>query len=418
MEPYQSETQSDASSNTNASKITLPPLSLYIHVPWCVRKCPYCDFNSHKAEEHIPETEYVQALLDDLEADLPYVQGREIQTIFIGGGTPSLLSVEAFETLLTGLQKKVTFVKDIEITMEANPGTFEAEKFAGYRKLGINRLSIGVQSFADHQLKHLGRIHDGQQAVAAIKMAKAAGFDNFNIDLMHGLPDQSEAQALADIQQAIDLGPTHLSWYQLTIEPNTEFFKRPPVLPEDETLWDIQEAGQALLAKHGFVQYEVSAYAQAGKQATHNLNYWQFGDYLGIGAGAHGKVTDLVNAPESLTASAVFRTWKTRAPKDFLNAAKSDSKHNSKGFLAGKESIQNEDLGLEFLMNALRLQEGFDLDLFEQRTGYPLDTISEGIKAAIEKGLLEKNLREDGSEQIKTSTKGSLFLNEILGLFM
>ncbi len=406
-----------------SSKITLPPLSLYIHVPWCVRKCPYCDFNSHEikshefkgksAEEHIPEAEYVQALLDDLEADLSYVQGREIQTIFIGGGTPSLLSVEAFENLLTGLQKKVTFVKDIEITMEANPGTFEAEKFAGYRKLGINRLSIGVQSFADHQLKHLGRIHDGQQAIAAIKMAKEAGFDNFNIDLMHGLPDQSQAQALADIQQAIDLGPTHLSWYQLTIEPNTEFFKRPPVLPEDETLWDIQEAGQALLAKHGFVQYEVSAYAQTSKQATHNLNYWQFGDYLGIGAGAHGKVTDLVNTPDSLTASPVFRTWKTRAPKDFLNAATPHAKQEGKTFLAGKESIQNEDLGLEFLMNALRLQDGFDLNLFEQRTGYPLDTIANGIDQAINKGLLVRN-----GDQIKTSEKGSLFLNEILAFFM
>ena len=406
MSPSKSETKPASSSN----KMSLPPLSLYIHVPWCVRKCPYCDFNSHKAEEHIPETEYVQALLDDLEADLAYVQGREIQTIFIGGGTPSLLSVDAYKNLLAGLQEKVTFVKDIEITMEANPGTFEAVKFAGYRKLGINRLSIGVQSFADHQLKHLGRIHDGQQAVAAIKMAKEAGFDNFNIDLMHGLPDQSEAQALADIQQAIDLGPTHMSWYQLTIEPNTEFFKRPPVLPEDETLWDIQEAGQALLAEHGFEQYEVSAYAQKDKQATHNLNYWQFGDYLGIGAGAHGKLTDLVNQPESLTASPVFRTWKTRAPKDFLNAGKN--------FLAGKESIQNEDLGLEFLMNALRLQQGFDLNLFEQRTGYPLTTIASGIDAAIDKGLLEKHLLEDGSKQIKTSAKGSLFLNEILGLFM
>jgi putative oxygen-independent coproporphyrinogen III oxidase len=400
---------SDAKSN-----MSLPPLSLYIHVPWCVRKCPYCDFNSHKAEEHIPEAEYVQALLDDLEADLPWVQGREIQTIFIGGGTPSLLSVEAYKNLLAGLQEKVRFVKNIEITMEANPGTFEAVKFAGYRKLGINRLSIGVQSFADHQLKHLGRIHDGKQAVAAIKMAKEAGFDNFNIDLMHGLPDQSEAQALADIQQAIDLGPTHMSWYQLTIEPNTEFFKRPPVLPEDETLWDIQEAGQALLAEHGFEQYEVSAYAQKDRQATHNLNYWQFGDYLGIGAGAHGKVTDLVNAPESLTASPVFRTWKTRAPKDFLNAATDASKN----FLAGKESIQNEDIGLEFLMNALRLQQGFDLNLFEQRTGYPLSTIASGIDTAIEKGLLEKHLLEDGRVQIKTSAKGSLFLNEILGLFM
>lgn len=408
--------------------ISLPPLSLYIHVPWCVRKCPYCDFNSHEIKSHeiernkvddnvpsngIPENEYVQALLQDLTSDLHWVQGREIQTIFIGGGTPSVLSVEAYKNLFTGLQEKVVLAKNIEITMEANPGTFEAEKFAGYRKLGINRLSIGVQSFADHQLEHLGRIHNGQQAIAAIKMAKVAGFDNFNIDLMHGLPDQSQEQALADIQQAIDLGPTHLSWYQLTIEPNTEFFKRPPVLPEDETLWDIQEAGQALLAHHGFKQYEVSAYAQKDKQATHNINYWQFGDYLGIGAGAHGKITDLIRGPESLTASPVFRTWKTRAPKDFLYAATHAGKQKGKNFLAGKESIQNEDIGLEFLMNALRLQQGFDLNLFEQRTGYSLDSIASSLDTAIEKGLLVKN-----GNQIQTSAKGSLFLNEILALFM
>lgn len=396
------------------SNMSLPPLSLYIHVPWCVRKCPYCDFNSHEfkgksAEEEIPETAYVQGLLADLASDLPWVQGREIQTIFIGGGTPSLLSVEAYKNLLSGLQEKVTFAQNIEITMEANPGTFEAEKFAGYRQLGINRLSIGVQSFADHQLQHLGRIHDGKQAITAVKMAKAAGFDNFNIDLMHGLPDQSQEQALADIQQAIELNPTHLSWYQLTIEPNTEFFKYPPVLPEDETLWDIQEAGQALLAKHGFTQYEVSAYAQVGKQAAHNLNYWRFGDYLGIGAGAHGKVTDLSRPTESLTASPVFRTWKTRAPKDYLHAAVNPEKP----FLAGKESIQNEDLGLEFLMNALRLQQGFDVSLFEATTGFALTTIESGIESAIAKGLLERQ-----GDQIKTSAKGSLFLNEILALFM
>ena len=403
--------------------MSLPPLSLYIHVPWCVRKCPYCDFNSHEvkshefkgksAEENIPEAEYVRALLDDLETDLPWVQGREIQSIFIGGGTPSLLSVSAYKDLLMGLQTKVTFANNIEITMEANPGTFEAEKFAGYRQLGINRLSIGVQSFADHQLKHLGRIHDGKQAIAAIQMAKDAGFDNFNIDLMHGLPDQSQAQALADIQQAINLGPTHLSWYQLTIEPNTEFFKRPPVLPEDETLWDIQEAGQALLAEHGFIQYEISAYAKDGRQAQHNLNYWQFGDYLGIGAGAHGKITDLTKQPESLTASPVFRTWKTRAPKDYLNAAINHQGKAKKPFLAGKESIQNEDLDLEFLMNTLRLQQGFDLSLFQQRTGYPFDSLKQGIELAKQKGLIEQN-----GQIIKTSARGSLFLNEILELFM
>lgn len=411
-----------AESTTEATNkdahLTLPPLSLYIHIPWCVRKCPYCDFNSHEAQERIPESEYVQALLDDLESDLSWVQGREIHTIFIGGGTPSLLSVEAYKHLLSALQEKVIFSKNIEITMEANPGTFEAEKFVGFRKLGINRLSIGVQSFADEQLKHLGRIHNGQQAIAAIRMAKEAGFDNFNIDLMHGLPNQSEAQALADIQQAIDLGPTHLSWYQLTIEPNTEFFKRPPVLPEDETLWDIQEAGQALLAQHGFIQYEISAYAKKNKQAQHNINYWQFGDYLGIGAGAHGKITDLSSQPNSVTASPVFRTWKTRTPKDFLNAAIDKNKAQGKTFLAGKEAIQNADLGLEFLMNALRLHKGFDLDLFVQRTGYPMTSIEKEIDVAITKELLEKTNTEGGNQYIKTTAKGSLFLNEILELFM
>lgn len=394
---------------STANTLTLPPLSLYIHVPWCVRKCPYCDFNSHKASDTLPEAEYIQALLKDLATDLHWVQGRKIETIFIGGGTPSLLSVDGYKDLLAGLHKQVEFAQDIEITMEANPGTFEAEKFAGYRKLGINRLSIGVQSFADKQLQKLGRIHDGQQAITAIKMAKAAGFDNFNIDLMHGLPEQSKAQALADIQQAIDLGPTHLSWYQLTIEPNTEYFKYPPKLPQDEILWDIQEAGQALLAEQGFQQYEISAYAQQGRQAKHNVNYWQFGDYLGIGAGAHGKITDLSTAASSLTASAVVRTWKTRTPKDYLNAAKD----NGKAFLAGKESIQKEDLGLEFLMNALRLQQGFDLNLYQARTGYPIETLQQGLQTAIDKGLLFQQ-----GEFIKTTAKGSLFLNEILELFM
>jgi oxygen-independent coproporphyrinogen-3 oxidase len=394
---------------STANTLTLPPLSLYIHVPWCVRKCPYCDFNSHQAGNEIPETEYIQALLADLKADLHWVQGRKVETLFIGGGTPSLLTVKAYEDLLSGLQQFVEFAHDIEITMEANPGTFEAEKFSAYRKLGINRLSIGVQSFADQQLQKLGRIHDGQQAIKAIEMAKAAGFDNFNIDLMHGLPEQSQAQALADIQQAIDLGPSHLSWYQLTIEPNTEYFKYPPKLPHDEVLWDIQEAGQALLAEQGFEQYEISAYAQKGKQAKHNVNYWQFGDYLGIGAGAHGKVTDLSKQPSSLTASGVIRTWKTRGPKDYLNAAD----NVSKSFTAGKESIQKEDIALEFLMNALRLQQGFKQDLFEQRTGFPIKTIASALQRTQEKGLL---IQQQGL--IKTSSKGCLFLNEILEEFM
>ena len=381
--------------------LTLPPLSLYIHVPWCVRKCPYCDFNSHKAEETLPEQEYIESLLADLERDMAWVQGRDIQSIFIGGGTPSLLSVKAFEDLFIGLKKKLNFSHDIEITLEANPGTFEAEKFKGYRELGINRLSIGIQSFQDHQLKHLGRIHNGLEAKQAVKLAKDAGFSNFNLDLMHGLPDQSLQDALNDIQQAIDLGPTHISWYQLTIEPNTEFYKYPPQLPQDETLWSIQEAGQALLAQHGFNQYEISAYAQSGKQARHNINYWQFGDYLGIGAGAHGKVTIIDNDPEK---SAIIRTSKTRLPKDYLNQDKIHS--------VNTEEIALEDRDLEFFMNALRLYQGTTFEIFEQRTGLSIEHCKSKMEHAIEAGLLEN------TNEIKTTSKGQLFLNELLEKFL
>lgn len=381
--------------------LTLPPLSLYIHVPWCVRKCPYCDFNSHKAEETLPEQEYIESLLADLERDMAWVQGRDIQSIFIGGGTPSLLSVKAFEDLFIGLKKKLNFSHDIEITLEANPGTFEAEKFKGYRELGINRLSIGIQSFQDHQLKHLGRIHNGLEAKQAVKLAKDAGFSNFNLDLMHGLPDQSLQDALNDIQQAIDLGPTHISWYQLTIEPNTEFYKYPPQLPQDETLWSIQEAGQALLAQHGFNQYEISAYAQSDKQARHNINYWQFGDYLGIGAGAHGKITVIHNDPEKST---IIRTSKTRLPKDYLNQDKIHS--------VNTEEIALEDRDLEFFMNALRLYQGTTFEIFEQRTGLSIEHCKSKMEHAIEAGLLEN------TNEIKTTSKGQLFLNELLEKFL
>ena len=381
--------------------LTLPPLSLYIHVPWCVRKCPYCDFNSHKAEETLPEQEYIECLLADLERDLSWVQGRKIQSIFIGGGTPSLLSVKAFEDLFTGLKQHLTFANDIEVTLEANPGTFEAEKFKGYRQLGINRLSIGIQSFQDHQLTHLGRIHNGSEAKAAVELAKKAGFTNFNLDLMHGLPDQSLQDALNDIQQAIDLEPTHLSWYQLTIEPNTEFYKYPPKLPQDETLWAIQEAGQALLAQHGFNQYEISAYAQTGRQARHNINYWQFGDYLGIGAGAHGKITVIHNDPEKST---IIRTSKTRLPKDYLNKDKIHS--------VNTEEIALEDRDLEFFMNALRLYQGTSFEIFEQRTGLSIKHCKSKMEHAIEAGLLEN------TNEIKTTSKGQLFLNELLEKFL
>jgi putative oxygen-independent coproporphyrinogen III oxidase len=391
--------------------LVLPPLSLYIHVPWCVKKCPYCDFNSHKAEAVLPERDYITALLDDLDTDLGWlaengVKARPIQSIFIGGGTPSILSVESYQNLFTGLKKRLTFVDDIEITMEANPGTFEAEKFKGYRQLGINRLSIGIQSFSDHQLKHLGRIHNGQEAVAAVEMAKEAGFDNFNLDFMHGLPDQSLEQALADLQKGMDLNPTHLSWYQLTIEPNTEFFKRPPVLPQDETLWAIQEAGQALLAENGYQQYEISAYGKSGKQARHNLNYWQFGDYLGIGAGAHGKLTVLA---DDLNDSKIYRTAKTRLPKDYLNLAKR--------FLVVQDNIEIEDRELEFLMNGLRLYDGVDVAMFSERTGLDYQAIEQGVKKSIADGLIDP-LALELNKKLKTTDKGQLFLNELLERFL
>ena len=379
------------------SSLQLPPLSLYIHVPWCVRKCPYCDFNSHQADEFLPEQDYVVALLEDLKRDAHWVQGRQIESIFIGGGTPSMLTVQAYEDLFAGLKQQLSFAKDIEITMEANPGTFEAEKFKGYRQLGINRLSIGIQSFQDEQLKNLGRIHSAQEATAAVQMAVDAGFENFNLDLMHGLPGQDLELALSDLRQAIALKPTHLSWYQLTIEPNTEYFKYPPKLPQDETLWDIQEAGQALLSEHGFSQYEISAYAQKDQQARHNINYWQFGDYLGIGAGAHGKIT----LPRE---NKILRTNKTRLPKDYLNSQKIHT--------VNVNEIEIEDRDLEFFMNALRLYQGTPFSLFEQRTGLSIEHCQAKMAKAIEAGLLE------AGEQIKTTAKGQLFLNELLENFL
>ena len=387
----------------------LPPLSLYIHVPWCVRKCPYCDFNSHKADDQIPEDDYVAALLADLQTELPFVSGRSVQTIFIGGGTPSLMSADGYQRLFDGLRQQLHFADDIEITLEANPGTFEAERFKAYRQLGINRLSMGIQSFNDLHLQKLGRIHDSQQAQAAIRSAFEAGFDNINIDLMHGLPGQSLADAMYDIDTALSFNTPHLSWYQLTIEPNTEFYKRPPILPEDETLWDIQEAGQKKLADAGFQHYEISAFARPGKQARHNLNYWRFGDYLCIGAGAHGKVSWYDDNGQFHSQ----RRWKTRAPKDYLNP--------DKQFLAGSDNIDAEDMGFECLMNALRLHEGMPVSMFEQRTGVTLALVQEPVDKAISMGLLEITdvAQADLNEPwIRATERGRLYLNELLGLFL
>lgn len=375
----------------------LPPLSLYIHIPWCVRKCPYCDFNSHTASAVLPEEEYVDALLADLDQDLPAVYGRPLASIFFGGGTPSLFSAQALGRLLAGVEQRIPFAADIEITLEANPGTFEQNKFVAYRALGINRLSIGIQSFQEAKLHALGRIHNGDEAIRAADMARQAGFDNFNLDLMHGLPDQSIDDALGDLRQAIVMAPTHLSWYQLTLEPNTVFWNQPPMLPEDDTLWDIQEAGQALMSSQGYGQYEVSAYAQQGRAARHNLNYWSFGDFIGIGAGAHGKLSHLDGR--------IVRTWKTRLPKDYLNPAKP--------FQAGHKALTDDELPFEFLMNALRLTDGVAADLYQQRTGLDLRSLSSARREAEQKGLLQVE-----PSRLAATPRGQLFLNDLLHYFL
>lgn len=375
----------------------LPPLALYVHIPWCVRKCPYCDFNSHAAGPTLPEEAYVDALLADLDVDLPQVHGRPLTSIFFGGGTPSLFSARALGRLLEGVQRRVAFAADIEITLEANPGTFEQAKFRDYRALGINRLSIGVQSFQGDKLAALGRIHDGDEAIRAADMARAAGFDNLNLDLMHGLPGQTLDDALADLRTAIAQAPTHLSWYQLTLEPNTVFWSQPPQLPEDDTLWDIQEAGQALLAEHGFAQYEISAYARPGRRARHNLNYWTFGDFLGLGAGAHAKLTD----PDGR----IRRAWKTRLPKDYLAPGNA--------FRAGERQLDADELPFEFLMNALRLTEGVAAADFPARTGLPLAGLAAGRREAERRGLLLPD-----PERLAASPRGQLFLNDLLQLFL
>ncbi len=360
---------------------SLPPLSLYVHVPWCIRKCPYCDFNSHRVQGAIPEEAYVRSLLLDLQGDAEFIQDRRLQSVFIGGGTPSLLTASALSRLLTNIQSLVSFDEQIEITLEANPGSVEAGKFKEFRSIGINRLSIGVQSFNDLQLKALGRIHDGREARRAIESALEAGFDNFNVDLMHGLPDQDLRSACRDIEIAKGYGPTHLSWYQLTIEPNTAFFNSPPVLPAEDALWDIQEAGLEAIT-NSYTQYEVSAFSLAGKQSVHNVNYWRFGDYLGIGAGAHGKLTQ-----GNLR---IVRTAKTRVPADYL-----DRPGNSFG---KRTALDAQDLPLEFLMNCLRLKAGVEESLFEERTGLPIEIISAFLARNRERGLLVREPRLQATE--------------------
>ncbi|MEN0038241.1 MAG: radical SAM family heme chaperone HemW [Cellvibrio sp.] len=391
--------------------LQLPPLSLYVHVPWCIRKCPYCDFNSHQANDDIPEADYVAALRFDLQQDQLLAQGRKLTSIFFGGGTPSMLSAQAIGQILKDAERIVGFESDIEITLEANPGTFEQEKFSGFRAAGVNRLSIGIQSFNDHQLKLLGRVHGRAEALRAVGVARAAGFDNINLDLMHGLPEQSVADAKADLQQAIDLAPEHLSWYQLTIEQNTAFYSAPPVLPEEEILADIQDDGIELLASAGYEQYEISAYARDEKRARHNLNYWQFGDYLGTGAGAHGKVT----LPAE---NKILRLWKTRLPKHYLDAASSQKISTNLGghqnvFGGGSDLLLPDALPLEFMMNALRLHAGVPVNYFTERTGLSWQAVDE-----IWQSLTRQNLVEIEQSFARPTALGRRFLNRVLQEFM
>jgi putative oxygen-independent coproporphyrinogen III oxidase len=376
---------------------SLPPLSLYVHIPWCVRKCPYCDFNSHEARAKIPEQQYIDALLRDLEQDLPRVWGRIVHTIFIGGGTPSLFSPEAIDRLLSGIRARLPLDQNIEVTLEANPGTVELERFRGFRAAGINRLSIGIQSFDDEKLKSLGRIHGRAEALRAAEAARAAGFDNFNLDLMFGLPGQTVEQALADMRCAIDLGPTHLSAYQLTIEPNTLFHVRPPALPDDDSVWEMQSQLQAILAAADFRQYEVSAYARPGYECRHNLNYWKFGDYLGVGAGAHAKITD---------ASGITRLWKVKHPNDYLNTA------GTPGSIGGADKLSREHAVTEFMMNALRITAGIPSPLFTERTGLPISVVTRSLHEAERKGLITWN-----TESLRPTDAGFRFLNDLVALF-
>lgn len=378
----------------------LPPLSLYIHIPWCIRKCPYCDFNSHAVREALPESAYVDALLNDLEKQLPRIWGRTVESLFIGGGTPSLFSPESIDRLLCGIRARLTLKPGLEITLEANPGTVEQHKFAGFHGAGVNRLSIGVQSFDNQQLQNLGRIHNSDEAHKAIENALRAGFENLNIDLMFGLPGQTVAAALADLQTAINQQPTHISWYQLTIEPNTLFHNHPPVLPDHDAKTGIFYQGQSLLENHGYTQYEVSAWSQQGKSCQHNENYWRFGDYVGIGAGAHGKISDA-------SQQTITRTRKPKHPKEYLrNSGSTES-------TTGITLLRPEDAVFEFALNRLRLISGFRADEFVSATGLPYCTIEAFIDTAIENGLLTMD-----KDHIKHTPQGWLFLDDLVAIFL
>jgi putative oxygen-independent coproporphyrinogen III oxidase len=376
----------------------LPPLSLYIHIPWCIKKCPYCDFNSHAVKDGAPEAAYIDALLRDLAEDVRrYAVNRPIRSIFIGGGTPSLFSPEAFDRLLAGIAERVQLKDDIEITLEANPGTFESQKFAEFRALGINRLSIGIQSFDDRFLQALGRVHSAREALRAVEIAQQSGFGNLNLDLMFGLPGADAKNAVSDIRTAIGLNPTHISFYQLTLEPNTYFHKFPPKLPNDESIFEAQKACQTLLAEHDYAQYEISAYSRPGRQCRHNLNYWRFGDYLGIGAGAHGKIS--LALPGN-----IVRTFKPRGPEQYL----ADTHRQG-----GAQAIAVQELPLEFVMNRLRLKQGFTLDDFTAATGLAPGALEPGLSVNCGQNLLVRQ-----GQHYLCSEKGWDFLDTVLQNFI
>ena len=370
----------------------LPPLALYVHFPWCRQKCPYCDFNSHAIDGALPQEAYVRALMQDLKRDLQWAQGRDLCSIFLGGGTPSLFSPRSVHQILTGIGELLGLTDQIEITMEVNPGTVDRARLTAYRDAGVNRLSLGVQSFADDKLASLGRVHNGREARQAIEATCAAGYNNFNLDLMHGLPGQTVDQALSDLETAISFAPTHISWYELTIEANTQFHKRPPRLPDEDLLWDMSRYGRALLLQH-YDRYEVSAFCKPGSAALHNVNYWQFGDYLGIGAGAHGKIT-------LLDEQSILRSWKTRLPLDYMTSGNPTS----------LRVLEDSEIPLEFMMNALRLTGGVPARLFTRRTGLPTESVAAFLQQAASKRLLRRGGR------IQATQRGLRYLTDLLTL--
>lgn len=377
------------------------PLTLYVHLPWCVRKCPYCDFNSHESGRVVAqESAYLDALIRDLDWVLPRIRGRVVNSIFIGGGTPSLFSAAAIQRLLDAARARLELAPDAEVTLEANPGTAEAGKFQGFRAAGVNRLSLGVQSFDNTMLQRLGRIHNAEEAINAVRLARSAGFQNLNLDIMFGLPEQSCAAALSDLRTAIEQGPAHISWYQLTIEPNTVFYARPPRLPDEDLIWQIQEQGQRLLADRGYLHYEVSAYARPGRECAHNLNYWQFGDYLGIGAGAHSKLTDSA-------AGRISRSARHRLPERYLALA------GTAAVVTEHRDLDVNELPLEFMMNALRLNEGVPASWFPRRTGLPLADLAKPLQRAMDCDLLVRD-----AQRLQPTARGRRYLNDLLQMFM